>query len=87
MMPNRNKTLVGLPRLYAEPFPLVRRKGEDRDTWSSVPTPTEPPRARRLQVTTRIIRRKKPVQSDAKAMVGVIVVWGLAIGVAAIRFL
>lgn len=58
MIPTRRPTLTGLPRLYAEPFPLVRRRGHDRPTLISRQTPTEIPRACRLEVTTQIVRKR-----------------------------
>lgn len=58
MIPTRHPTLTGLPRLYTEPFPLVRRRGHDRPTLVSRQTPTEIPRACRLEVTTQIVRKR-----------------------------
>lgn len=94
MIPNRNKTLVGLPCVRieadADPIPLSRATGiRQRDTWPSDlrglsgPIPLDIPPARRSSERTRAIPRPslEPRAID-KAVAAVVVMYAIAIGVA-----
>jgi len=92
--PNRNKTLTGLPRLAPgnlteldhEPFPLRPRLvplNKPSDTWPSRPTPTDLPRACRLEVTTQIVRRQRvnwaefAISFAAAVVLGGLLLWAV----------
>jgi len=80
----RRPTLTGLPRLFAEPFPLKRRKGDpepERDTWPSPPPPPSSavPRACVLEVRTRYVVRRPRLARVA--LVAVLALYAVTLGV------
>jgi len=93
MIPNRNKTLVGLPCVRieadADPIPLCKTTGvHQRDTWPSDlrglsgPVEVEFPQTRRTTPTQVIRRPSHDPSLSAKFVAAGLVMYAIAIGIA-----